>query len=71
MSHAQVVATLSHLAQRTLGVFRGADAVEAGISRKQLTALLHAEVISRELPDTYRMTAVSRSEKQALWAAVL
>jgi hypothetical protein len=36
-----------------------------------LTALIASHVIERELPDTYRMTAVARSSDQALRAALL
>jgi hypothetical protein len=42
-----------------------------GVQRKQLTALLAAGIITRELPDTYRMTAVARSNEQRLRAALL
>ena len=62
---------LSELSSSTLGVFRGGDAVKLGMTRNPLTALLRAGVISRELPDTYRMTAVSRSNEQRLRAALL
>ena len=62
---------LAHLSSTTVGAFRGRDAVELGVTRDQLTALLRAGVITRELPDTYRVTAVSRSSEQRLHAALL
>jgi very-short-patch-repair endonuclease len=62
---------LSQLSSATLGVFRGCEAVKLGITRDQLTALLRAEVIARELPDTYRMTAVLRTKEQRLRAALM
>jgi very-short-patch-repair endonuclease len=45
--------------------------VKEGVTRKQLTALLAGGFITRELPDTYRMTAVARSNEQRLRAALL
>jgi hypothetical protein len=62
---------LSRLSASHDGVFRGSCAVESGVTRKQLSALLAAGVITRELPDTYRMTAVARSPAQHLRAALV
>lgn len=63
--------TVSRLSAATLGVFRGQEAVRRGVSRKRLGALVTSGVAERILPDTYRMTAVSRSSMQSLHAAVL
>ncbi len=71
MAHTSAVGRISELSASSLGVFRGRAAVELGVSRKQLTALCAAGVIERELPDTYRMTAVPRSSMQQLRAALL
>ena len=62
---------LSALSAAAYGVFRGESAIDAGLTRKQLAALRSAGVIERVLPDTYRMTAVPRSNRQALKAALL
>ena len=62
---------LSRLSADTLGVFRGRDAVKLGVSRNQLTAFVIAGVVTRELPDTYRLTAVARSNMQHLRAVLL
>ncbi|MCU1429070.1 MAG: uncharacterized protein JWL83_3070 [Actinomycetia bacterium] len=71
MARESLVGVLSKLSAPSLGVFRGCAAVELGVARKALTALMSAGVIERELPDTYRMTAVSRSSAQRLRAALL
>ena len=71
MARESSVFKLSKLSASSLGVFRGSDAVRACVQRKQLTALLAAGIITRELPDTYRMTAVARSNEQRLRAALL
>jgi len=65
------IGVLSALSAPSQGVFRGAAAVDLGVSRKRLTALIAADVIERVLPDTYRITAVSRSAGQKLRAALL
>jgi hypothetical protein len=52
-------------------VFRGRRAVERGVTRKQLDALLRARVIRRMLPDTYCMTVVEATHRQSLRAALL
>ena len=62
---------LSQLSAATHGVLRGCDAVKLGASRNQLTMLMRAGVITRELPDTYRMTAAVRTREQRLRAALL
>jgi predicted transcriptional regulator of viral defense system len=64
------VAKLSELCADSLGIFRGRDAVEAGVTRKQLASLHTHGVINRVLPDTYRMTAVPPSSEQDLRAAL-
>ncbi|MCZ7534617.1 MAG: hypothetical protein M5T61_00875 [Acidimicrobiia bacterium] len=71
MAQGAPVAALSRLSRPTLGVFRGSAAVQLGVTRKQLRALCVADVIARELPDTYRMTAVTPSDAQRLHAALL
>jgi very-short-patch-repair endonuclease len=65
------VGMLSALCASTCGAFRGLDATELGITRNRLGALAAAGVIERVLPDTYRMTAVRRSNQQSLRAALL
>jgi len=62
---------LSQLTADSLGVFRGRDAVEVGVTRKQLAGLRAAGVIERDFPDTYRITVVKRSSEQSLIAALL
>jgi very-short-patch-repair endonuclease len=42
-----------------------------GVTRKQLDGLVKVGIIARELPDTYRMTAVAPSNGQRLRAALL
>lgn len=71
MARSHPVSVLSALSQTSLGVFRGKAAVSAGVSRKQLNALLEAGIIERMLPDTYRMTVVTTSDQQKLRAAML
>ncbi len=71
MSQESALGKLSRLSAPSLGVFRGHAAVELGVSRKQLAGLCAAGVIQRELPDTYRMTAVPRSSEQRLRAVLL
>jgi hypothetical protein len=65
------IGRLSTLSAHCRGVFRGVEAVEVCVTRKQLAALITAGVIERVLPDTYRMTAVARSNEQSLRAALL
>jgi very-short-patch-repair endonuclease len=62
---------LSRLSAPALGVFAGRDATQQGVSRKQLAALRRAGVIERAFSDTYRITAVARSNEQLLRAALL
>ncbi len=71
MSNERPTGTISRLSADSLGVFRGSAAVALGVSRHQLTALVGAGVIERELPDVYRMTVVRRSSEQRLRAALL
>ncbi|HEY1738213.1 MAG TPA: type IV toxin-antitoxin system AbiEi family antitoxin domain-containing protein [Acidimicrobiia bacterium] len=62
---------LAGLSSTTSGVFRGAAAVAAGVSRRQLVDLCTEGAIERVLPDTYRLTAVPRSRRQRLDAALI
>jgi len=71
MERSAAIGALLALTQPTAGVFRGAAAVAAGVTRKQLTALLGAEVIARLLPDTYCVRVVAPSDEQRLRAALL
>jgi hypothetical protein len=71
MAQERPLAGVSRLGVASLGVFRGQTAVELGISRRQLSALRQANVVERVLPDTYRLTAVARSNEQWLRAALL
>jgi hypothetical protein len=65
------VATLSRLSAPSFGVFRGRAAIERGVTRKQIRVLQASGVVERVFPDTYRMTAVARSDDQSLRAALL
>jgi very-short-patch-repair endonuclease len=71
MSNVLDVARLSALAEGSLGVFRGGDAVRHGVSRSQIGALVVSGALERVHPDTYRMTVVPRSSEQRLRAALL
>jgi very-short-patch-repair endonuclease len=71
MARESALGELSRLSAATGGVFRGRAAVRLGATRNQLTTLLRAGVIARELPDTYRMTAAPRTTEQRLHAALL
>lgn len=71
MNQEGVIAALSLLSESTLGVFRGCDAVSEGATRKQIGALVVSGIAERVHPDTYRMTVVVRSSKQALRAALM
>jgi very-short-patch-repair endonuclease len=71
MASRNAFGVVARLGERTDGVFRGAKAIDAGVTRKQLHALLAADAIERVLPDTYRVTAVARSATQSLRAALL
>jgi len=64
------MARLSKLSAPSCGVFRGTEAVEAGVTRNQLGSLRRQGVIERVHPDTYRMTAVVPSSEQELRAAL-
>ena len=68
MARESAAAVVSRLGASSAGVFRGRDAVARGVSRKQLGTLSAAGVIVRELPDTYRMTAATRSPERRLRA---
>jgi very-short-patch-repair endonuclease len=71
MASKSPIGALSILSASALGIFRGRDAVKLGVTRNQLAILMRDGVIERELPDTYRMTAVARSNEQRLRAALL
>ena len=71
MQQESPIGLISRLSAPSLGVFRGSAAVELGMTRKQLTALIRDGVVVRELPDTYRMTAVVRSGEQRIRSALL
>jgi len=71
MTHERPLGVLSRLSASSLGVFRGRDAVDLGVTRKQIVALTRTGAVERVLVDTYRMTAVSRSSEQSLRAALL
>jgi very-short-patch-repair endonuclease len=71
MVNESTIGVLSGLCATSHGVFRGQEAVKIGISRKRLDHLVAAGIIERVLPDTYRMTAVRRSNQQSLRAALL
>src|SRR3954452_22047261 len=62
---------LALLSSNTCGAFRGADAMAAGVTRRQLVDLARSDVVERVLPDVYRLTAVPRSRMQRLHAALL
>ena len=64
------ITALSRLGERSAGVFRGAAAVQLGVTRKQLVTLRSNGVIERVLPDTYRIVAVARSNEQSPRAAL-
>src|SRR5439155_25881292 len=66
-----VLGTLSQISEASLGVFRGRDAVDRGVTRKQLARLHAARLVERVLADTYRLSAVPRSSEQELHAALL
>jgi hypothetical protein len=71
MSQESPVALVSTLARPQLGVFRGRDAVEVGLTRKQLLTLTKHGIVERILPDTYRVTSVAVTREQELRAALL
>jgi very-short-patch-repair endonuclease len=71
MLNKQVLAVISELARGSFGVFHVRDALARGVSRKQLSTLLAAAALTRELPGVYRLAAVPRSHEQALTAALL
>jgi very-short-patch-repair endonuclease len=71
MTNESPLGKLSRLSADSLGVFDGAAAVKAGVTRKQLLTLRANGVIERALPDTYRMTAVRASREQDLRAALV
>jgi hypothetical protein len=62
---------LAELAAASHGTFRGAAAVELGVTRKQLQRMVSAGAIDRVLPDTYRLAGLPASGAQQLAAALL
>ena len=66
-----VVGALSELSHNSCGVFRGRDAVAAGVTRKQISVLVANGGAERLHADVYRMTVVASSSEQLLRAAVL
>ena len=70
MPHESAVARLSALSAASLGVFRGRDATDAFVTRKQLGVLCRQGVIERVHPDVYRLTAVQSSSEQQVRAAL-
>jgi very-short-patch-repair endonuclease len=71
LTREQAISVVSRLAEKHDGVFRGRDAVACGVSRNQLGILVGAGALERVLPDTYRVTAVRKNNRQALRAALL
>jgi very-short-patch-repair endonuclease len=71
MAHESALGAVSRLGAASLGVFRGRAAVEEGVTRKQLAALVDGSAIERVLPDTYRLTAVAPCREQDLRGALL
>ena len=65
------IGALAELGAESLGVFRARAAVEANVTREQLSVFRAAGIIERELPGVYRMTAVERSAEQRLRAALM
>ena len=70
-SQSSALARVSQLSAASLGVFRGSAATKIGISRNQLAGWRRDGLITREHPDTYRLTAVAPSNEQRLRAALL
>lgn len=64
------ILALTELSAASLGIFRGRDAVDAGVTRKRLASLRALGLIERVLPDTYRLAAIPASDEQALHAAL-
>jgi very-short-patch-repair endonuclease len=70
MPHVGAIGALAQLTAPTLGVFRGEDARRVGISKNQLASMRAHGVVTRVLPNVYRMTAVAASPEQQLRAAL-
>jgi very-short-patch-repair endonuclease len=70
MSQGAPLGDLTETSARRLGVFRGREAVPAGVSRKRLITMKKAGAVERFLPDTYRFTAAPESNDQRLHAAL-
>jgi hypothetical protein len=71
LTREQAIAVVSRLAVAHDGVFRGRDAVACGVNRNQLGILVGADVLERVFPDTYRVKAVGKTNRQALRGALL
>jgi very-short-patch-repair endonuclease len=71
MHRDSAIGIVSALAAKTRGVFRGRDAEALRVTRRQFRTLIATGVIERELPDTYRMSAIARTHDVALQAALL
>lgn len=72
MDQSAALAVVAALSRAHGGLFRGASAAAHGVSCRQLSTLRASGVVVRELPDTFRLTAVARSGdtrlRALLWA---
>ena len=66
MARESSVAKLSALSAPSLGVFRGRDAVEAGVRRKQHTALIASGVIDSAAADSAIASPAESVRERAL-----
>ena len=71
MTREPPIGVVSRLSRPAGGVFRGRDAVAAGLSRQQLGILVARGAVERVLPDTYVIAAVAPSVELRLRAALL
>src|SRR5262249_20844586 len=71
MTQEQAIAVVSRLAEPHDDVFPGRDAVGCGVSRNQVGTLVDGGGVERGFPDTYGVTAVRKTKRQALRAALL
>ena len=71
MDQKSAIRVLGDLSAPTNGAFRGRDALDQKVSRKQLGSFAASGVIERVLPDTYRLTAVAACHQQSLRCALL
>ena len=70
MAQESPLSRVTRLGESNLGIFRGRAAVDAGMSRKQIAALVADGVLQRVHPDTYRIVAVAKSSEQDLRGAL-